>query len=96
MFNRKDFSSNSWKPQGTSSQPVDFNPLTNPPPSNAFGTGRFFHGLRTEIDALDKEDLMLSGFEAAKYSSKKNGIISAYGANTNQGIVRYESSHKAL
>jgi hypothetical protein len=31
---------------------------------------------------------MLTGFEAAKYSSKKNGIISAYGANTNQGIVR--------
>ena len=34
---------------------------------------------------------MLSGFEAAKYSSKKNGIITAYGANTNQGIVRYDS-----
>lgn len=33
---------------------------------------------------------MLSGFEAAKYSSKKNGIITAYGANTNQGIVRYD------
>lgn len=34
---------------------------------------------------------MLSGFEAAKYSSKKNGIITAYGANTNQGIVRFDT-----
>ena len=91
VFNRKDFSSNSWKPQvgaSTAQAAIDFNSLNNTPPSTAFGTGRFFQGLRGEIDALDKEDLMLSGFEAAKYSSKKNGIITAYGANTNQGIVR--------
>ena len=75
---------------GTATQAIDFSPLNNPPPSNAFGTGRFFQGLLGEIQALEKEDLMLAGFEPAKYSSKKNGIIAAYGANTNQGIVRYK------
>lgn len=69
--------------------PVDLAGLQNPPPSNAFGSGRFFQGLRSEIESLEKEDLMLSNFEPAKYSTKKNGIITAYGANTNQGIVRY-------
>lgn len=31
----------------------------------------------------------MPNYEAAKYSNKRNGIITAYGANTNQGIIRY-------
>lgn len=31
---------------------------------------------------------MLNNYEPAKFSGKRNGIITAYGANTNQGIIR--------
>jgi hypothetical protein len=31
---------------------------------------------------------MMPNYEAAKFSSKRNGIITGYGANTNQGIIR--------
>ena len=27
-------------------------------------------------------------YQSAKFSAKRNGIVAAYGANTNQGIVR--------
>lgn len=62
--------------------PLDFNEMgvNNP---YTWGSGRFYEGLRAEIGMLEEEDLMLASFEAAKYSAKKNGIISAYGANTN-------------
>lgn len=58
QLNRKDFSSNSWKPgtntTASSTQPIDFNALnmgTNP--LTAFGTGRFLEGLRREICMVD-------------------------------------------
>ena len=70
--------------------PIDFGSL-NQQESMAFGTGRFLQGLKGELDSLDHEDLMLASFEPAKYSSKRNGIIASYGANTNQGIIRYGS-----
>ena len=35
--------------------------------------------------------MILQNYEAAKYSNKRNGIITAYGANTNQGIIRYST-----
>lgn len=44
--------------------------------------------MRTEIKLIEQEDLMLASYEPAKYSSKRNGIIAGYGANTNQGIIR--------
>ena len=31
---------------------------------------------------------IFSNFESAKFSNKRNGLVSGYGANTNQGIVR--------
>ena len=31
---------------------------------------------------------MMSDYSAAKFSSKRNGVIAGYGANTNQGISR--------
>jgi len=30
----------------------------------------------------------LPDYQSAKYSNKTNGLVSGYGANTNQGIVR--------
>mmetsp|Transcript_39751 Transcript_39751/g.39350 ORF Transcript_39751/g.39350 Transcript_39751/m.39350 type:complete len:96 (+) Transcript_39751:451-738(+) len=33
-------------------------------------------------------DLRLPNEESTKFSSKKNGIIAGYAANTNQGIIR--------
>lgn len=80
-------STNAYKPLANT-MPIDFNAAGGPTLSNAWGTGRFYHGLRSEIALLDTEDLMFVSFEAAKYSAKRNGIISAYGANTNQGIIR--------
>ena len=38
--------------------------------------------------SLDPFDLVLPNQEPTKYSSKSNGIIQAYAANTNQGIIR--------
>ena len=38
---------------------------------------------------FDPRQVMLPNFEPARHSSKKNGIIRAYAANTNQGIFRY-------
>ena len=87
-LNRKDLSTNAFKPT-SNTLPIDFNAINNGPTLNmAFGTGRFFQGLRSELKQTEHEDLMLPSFEAAKYSAKRNGIISGYGANTNQGIIR--------
>jgi hypothetical protein len=58
------------------------------PQNVSWGSGRFLQGLRTEIKLIEQEDLMLASYEPAKYSSKRNGIIAGYGANTNQGIIR--------
>ena len=30
----------------------------------------------------------MNTYEAAKYASKKNGVVISYSANTNQGIIR--------
>ena len=37
---------------------------------------------------VDPMQVQMPNFEAARCSTKKNGIIKAYGANTNQGIFR--------
>ena len=51
--------------------------------------GKMFESLRNELSCIDQDSFLLSNFEPAKYSTKRNGIIAAYGANTNQGIIRY-------
>jgi hypothetical protein len=83
---RNNMSTNGFKP--TNTMPIDFNAIGGASLSTAWGTGRFLQGLKQEIDMLPYEDLMLASYEPAKFSAKKNGIISAYGANTNQGIIR--------
>ena len=82
-LNRKDMmSTNMWKP--TASQPAPaIEEEEVPNNAYAFGSGHFFEGLKNEIKMLETEDLMLPSFEPAKYSSKRNGIIASYGANTN-------------
>ena len=68
----------------SNAMPIDLSQMPGSPfPEMAFGTGKFFEGLRHELNLLDKEDLMFASFEPAKYSGKRNGIITAYGANTN-------------
>jgi len=47
-----------------------------------------FEALKQELSMIDSSSLMLNQYEPAKYSSKRNGSIIAYGANTNQGIIR--------
>lgn len=37
---------------------------------------------------MEQESVLMPSYESAKFSVKRNGIITAYGANTNQGIVR--------
>jgi protein phosphatase 2C family protein 2/3 len=32
--------------------------------------------------------MLMPDYQPAKFSAKRNGIVAAYGANTNQGIVR--------
>jgi hypothetical protein len=36
--------------------------------------------------------IMIPNHEPAKYSLKRNGIVRAYAANTNQGLVRYSQN----
>jgi len=52
------------------------------------GQGKFFQGLRNELSCIEQDSFILANYEPAKYSNKRNGIITAYGANTNQGIIR--------
>ena len=37
---------------------------------------------------LNLSHVQLPNFESTKYSVKENGVVKAYAANTNQGIVR--------
>lgn len=37
---------------------------------------------------LDPNHVILPSFEEARHSTKNNGIIEAYAANTNQGVFR--------
>lgn len=46
---------------------------------------QILQGIQPNIDPLD---LKLPNEESTKYSTKKNGIIAGYAANTNQGIIR--------
>jgi protein phosphatase PTC2/3 len=46
---------------------------------------QILQGVELNIHPLD---LRLPHEESTKYSSKKNGIIAGYAANTNQGIIR--------
>ena len=50
----------------------------------------YYAKLRYELDLLSKEPFnnVIPDYPCAKYSSKRNGIVAAYGANTNQGTVR--------
>lgn len=50
--------------------------------------GKLFKSLRNELSCIEQESMLLANYEPAKYSNKRNGIITAYGANTNQGIIR--------
>lgn len=82
-LNRKDMmSTNMWKPTAATMPPPP-EPEEVPVNAYAFGSGHFFEGLNHEIKMLENEDLMMPSFEPAKYSSKRNGIIASYGANTN-------------
>ena len=56
-----------------------------PPLSSASAIEAILQGVELNIDPMD---LKLPNEESTKYSSKKNGIISGYAANTNQGIIR--------
>ena len=46
---------------------------------------QILQGIKPNIDPLD---MKLPNEESTKFSSKKNGIIAGYAANTNQGIIR--------
>lgn len=59
--------------------------------SNSYVPGKnFFENLREEIAGCSNEFIksLMPDYQSAKYSAKRNGIVAAYGANTNQGIVR--------
>lgn len=51
----------------------------------------FYEGIRNEIVQHTDEVILqlMSDYQPSKYSSKRNGVIAGYGANTNQGIARY-------
>jgi hypothetical protein len=45
----------------SNTMPIDLSQMTGSPyPEMAFGTGKFFEGLRHELSLLDKEDLMFA------------------------------------
>ena len=52
--------------------------------------GDFFNGLRQELKDCGDDNVkqLMPDYQPAKFSAKRNGIVAAYGANTNQGIVR--------
>lgn len=56
-----------------------------PPLSSSKAIEQILQGMRPNIDPLD---LRLPNEESTKFSTKKNGIIAGYAANTNQGIIR--------
>jgi len=60
--------------------------------SNSYTAGHsFFENLRDELlhnCASEKIRMLMPDYQSAKFSAKRNGIVAAYGANTNQGIVR--------
>jgi len=50
----------------------------------------FYEQIRAELDMTIDENInmLMPDYQLAKFSAKRNGIVAAYGANTNQGIVR--------
>ena len=50
----------------------------------------FYQSIRSEVRTGTIEHIkqLMPDYQSAKYSAKRNGIVAAYGANTNQGIVR--------
>ena len=56
-----------------------------PPMSSASAVDAILQGIELNMDPMD---LKLPNEESTKFSSKKNGIISGYAANTNQGLIR--------
>lgn len=60
-------------------------------PDSAAQIGKDFYELvRGELAASTPEQVhqLMADYQPAKFSAKRNGIVAAYGANTNQGIVR--------
>lgn len=53
--------------------------------SSASAIEQILQGIKPNIDPMS---LRLPNEESTKFSSKKNGIIAGYAANTNQGIIR--------
>lgn len=53
--------------------------------SSASAVDAILQGIELNMDPMD---LKLPNEESTKFSSKKNGIISGYAANTNQGLIR--------
>lgn len=53
--------------------------------SSSQAIDQILQGVKPNIDPMD---LRLPNEESTKFSSKKNGIIAGYAANTNQGIIR--------
>jgi hypothetical protein len=54
--------------------------------SNSYVPGKnFFENLRDELSACSNEFIksLMPDYQPAKYSAKRNGIVAAYGANTN-------------
>ena len=51
-LNRKDMSTNLWKPAQSLPAPIELEETVNP--TFAFGSGQFFKGLKNEINSLDK------------------------------------------
>jgi len=55
----------------------------------ATGRNLYFTQIRTEITTSELAKTKgLPEYQNAKYSNKRNGLVSGYGANTSQGIVR--------
>jgi serine/threonine protein phosphatase PrpC len=57
----------------------------HPSMSSSVAIEQILQGIKPNIDPLD---LKLPNEESTKFSTKKNGIIAGYAANTNQGIIR--------
>ena len=60
------------------------------PDSEAMIGKDFYQTVRQEVRTGTIEHIkqLMPDYQSAKFSAKRNGIVAAYGANTNQGIVR--------
>ena len=60
------------------------------PDAGVSGRNLYFQQIRSEITMSENPKFKggLPDYSNAKFSNKRNGLVSGYGANTNQGIVR--------